>query len=47
MERFNKDKQLSKLEDPLMIFQKSIIQTLSFTQLETTHKESSNQIICH
>jgi hypothetical protein len=35
---------MSRLEDPLMIFQISIVLTL-IIQLETIHKEGSNQII--
>jgi len=33
-----------RLEDPLMVFQTSIVQILSI-QLEITHKGGSNQII--
>ena len=42
-----KIKQLSMLEDPLMVFQISIVHTLSITQLETTHKGGFNQMISH
>jgi len=35
---------MSRLEDPLMVFQTSIVLTF-FIQLETTHKGGSNQII--
>jgi hypothetical protein len=38
-------KQMLMLEDPLIVFQISIIQTLFISQLETTHKGGSNQII--
>jgi hypothetical protein len=38
---------MSRLEDPLMIFQIIIIKTLIITQLETTHKRGSNRMICH
>ena len=40
-----KIKQLSRLEDPLIVFQISIIQNLFITQLETTYKESSNKLL--
>jgi len=33
------------LEDPLMVFQTSIVETLFITWLETTYKGGSNQII--
>jgi len=33
------------LEDPLIVFQTSIVQTLFITQLKTTHKEGSNRVI--
>jgi hypothetical protein len=36
---------MSRLEDPLMIFQKSTVQTLFITHLETTHKGGYNRII--
>ena len=35
------------LEGPLMVFQISIVHTLSITQLETTHKGDFNQMISH
>jgi hypothetical protein len=40
-----KIKQLPRLEDPLMIFQISIVQTLFIIQRETTYKGGSNQMI--
>ena len=35
------------LEDPLIVFQISIVQTLFVTQMETKHKGGSNWMIYH
>ena len=40
-------KQLSRLEDPLMVFQIRVVWTFFITQLETTHKGGSNRMIYH